>query len=216
MKFSRIGSLIVAYLVTLACASAGPILDVQGPLLYSYTIDPLQYLAYSWTQTLSYVGVSVSATVQGTGSGSAYLMTAIGPGTTSASQEAMAAITYPGSPTDLTLFSGLTLGPGTYYLLLTGNTQGQSSSWSDTYSPTISTGPGVTRQVGAYYTDQFTPPAYAPDGVFTYYPYDNDGYAVMDVAGTPASVPEPSSAGLVFVALGILVSSGRRRRVHHR
>jgi hypothetical protein len=54
--------------------------------------------------------------------GQAYLMTAIGPGTTVASQAATAPFFVPGTlvtPTSADLFSGLSLGPGTYYLLLT-------------------------------------------------------------------------------------------------
>jgi hypothetical protein len=212
MSLNRIWSLIVTSIVTSALAWASPILQVQGPLAFSSTIDPLQYLAISWTQTSSFTGVSVSATLRGTGLGNAYLMTAIGPGTTSASQVATAPIVFPDSPTDLALFSDLSLDPGTYYLLLTGNTSGQTSAWSDTSNPTITTGFGVTRQVGINYTDQVNPPAYAPDAVYIYYPYDNSGYALVNISGT--AIPEPSFGALIGIALGMVVWRFRTHPLH--
>jgi hypothetical protein len=84
-------------------------------------------VASSWTQTASFSGVTIDASLgsvdPGFTSGTAYLMSAIGPGTTPASEvDAPVNFTVPvgsnfGSVPLTVLFSGLNLGPGTYYLV---------------------------------------------------------------------------------------------------
>lgn len=81
----------------------------------------------AWSQTDLYSNVSVKAELDGNGTainGTAYLMTQVGPGTTTANQIASAdfAVTaLPFGPDLTTLFTGLTLGPGTYYLIITAS-----------------------------------------------------------------------------------------------
>jgi hypothetical protein len=203
---------LTAIIITAAAsASASTIVSLTGtPSGISYTVDVFDTLAISWTQTLSFGGVIVSAELQGSGTGNAYLMTAIGPGTTSASQIASVPFTFPGSATYLTLFSGLSLGPGTYYLLLSGDTGTQRSGWSIPFSPTYTTGPGVTRMIGYNYTSQ-PPVAYPPAAVFTNYPFDNDGGAIYTVTGTLVAAPEPGLRALVGLVLGLMLLRMRRK-----
>src|ERR1051325_9058977 len=80
--------------------------------------------ATGWTQTGSYTNVSVSALLyaqSNSGLGSAYLMHSIGSATTPADQIAFTpfSVLPSGNPllaSFIQMFSGLTLGPGTYYL----------------------------------------------------------------------------------------------------
>jgi hypothetical protein len=90
-------------------------------------------VAVSWTQTASERNVTIAAGLQtsyaGFEGGTAYLMNAIGPGTTAAN-EVVAPVGFtvpppanPASPLVPTvLFTGLVLQPGTYYLVLTAPT----------------------------------------------------------------------------------------------
>ena len=87
-------------------------------------------VAAGWTQTSSYQNVSIAAELNGGGGGTitgiAYLMTELGPSTTTANVLATADFTatspISGYPPDLvTLFNGLTIGSGTYYLVIAGS-----------------------------------------------------------------------------------------------
>jgi hypothetical protein len=196
-----------------ASGIAGEIYSVTGPdagIIYS--VDALNYLAISWTQTSAYTGVDISVTLDGSGSGNAFLMMAIGLGTTTASQIATTAITFPGSPAEVSLFSGLNLLPGTYYLLLSGDVVDQPTGWDFTYSPTIVLDAGITRTVGYYYTD-LPPVSYPPDSTYTYYGSDNAGYLFVDVSGTASSAAEPATGPLAGLALSAASMYAARRGV---
>lgn len=99
--------------------------------------------------------VSVSAEIDPNGNGSthtaigtAYLTTRIGPGTTTANQLASVPFSVTGidTPVLTTLFSGLTLGAGTYYLVLS-SPPNESAGWEFGRccpAPPPVTAPGVT------------------------------------------------------------------------
>ncbi len=83
-----------------------------------------QILMASWTSSVAFDNVSIFAELGADNSSAsltAFLTNAVGPGTTAANQIASVTLTPPflDSPGVL-LFSGLNLGPGTYYLVLTG------------------------------------------------------------------------------------------------
>lgn len=92
----------------------------NGPAIFAS-----QFEEQGWTQTQTYTGVSIqvalySWTPGATFTGTAYLTNAIGSG---ADPSVSDSVTYSGetsntTPETLTLFSGLTLGPGTYFLTL--------------------------------------------------------------------------------------------------
>jgi hypothetical protein len=118
----------------------------------------------SWTQANTWTNVSISASLYasaGTGTGVAYLTTKVGSGTTNANEVANTAISITGNtPQSLLLFSGLTLNPGTYYLVILPTVPSVSSesavhprlavqpnlnwAWSSGSGVTITTGSGVT------------------------------------------------------------------------
>jgi hypothetical protein len=191
-----------------ASASAGTIVSITGPASnIAYSIDSMDYIAISWTQTSSYAGVSISTELVGGGSGIAYLATAIGPGSTPANQVASDVFNFPGSVTNLTLFSGLSLGPGTYYLLLTGTTApNQPSGWEITYSPTFTTDSGVTRLVGLDFSSD-------SGATYSYYPFDNNSGPIYSVTGTLVT-SESGTGALVSVVLGaMLLGIGARKTI---
>jgi hypothetical protein len=85
----------------------------------------------SWTQTGSYTDVTISAFLSSAtdgalGTGTIYLTDQIGPGTTVANQIAETTVSGLAFPqlTATSLFSGLDLGPGTYYLITASNFSG--------------------------------------------------------------------------------------------
>ena len=89
--------------------------------------DGNRVFAASWTQAGTFNGVSITAGVFGVPNAgvtaTAWLTTAIGPGATIADQIATAPIT------SSTIFSGLTLGPQTYYLVLLFNSGTNVAGW---------------------------------------------------------------------------------------
>ena len=124
-------------------AHAGTIVSLDGPNDSSYVIgnsDP-QYLANSWSATNAYTGVAIS--FQGNSFGglgsvpeTAYLMTKIGPGTTVAQQVATSNFSSPAGLGTINIFSGLSLGPGTYYLVLVGLKDPRAfGGWEGTDNP---------------------------------------------------------------------------------
>src|SRR5687767_14726667 len=115
------GILILATAWLASTASAEPIYVQAGP--FDAVAGNTPY-AVSWTQTDTWTDVQIAlglANIFGVTNAEAdvFLTTSIGPGTTQAAHE-IAAATLISSASDfqtITAFSGLTLGPGTYYLV---------------------------------------------------------------------------------------------------
>jgi hypothetical protein len=108
-----------------------------------------------------------------------------------------------------TVFSGLSLGAGTYSLVLDSPTEsGGSAGWEYSASPQITLGAGVSTNGPAYISFDTSVPSYAPND--PNFRYTNQGVTLdYIVAGT--AVPEPSSivmAGLGLAVLEELVSGG--------
>jgi hypothetical protein len=161
-------------------------------------------LVAGWSQTGADTNVTITAEIDpGTGSGTsgtAYLMTQVGPGTTVAEQIATASFSATGAqfnPVLNTLFTGLTLGPGNYYLVLSSET---GLGWEiATFGITPVTAPGVSFISNASTGNPHA--VYPPASNFSS-PLGND--LEFTVSGT--AVPEPStmaliSGGLVLLAL---------------
>ena len=201
-----------------SCLTAD-ILSVTGTT--NFTNGPAvggQNFGVSWSQTSTYTAVSVTALV-GLVVGEtpspvapleAYLTTSLGTGTTVADEVASVNnLVMPDTPTDLVLFSGLTLGPGTYFLTLVEKGPITPYVWfRTTGAPTVTTDIGVTR--GFEYTSPSNLPAYPPgDGPFVYPPINLE----FAVTGVQQVVPEPSSlvgAGVLIVCMVFL----KRRSAH--
>ncbi len=163
----------------------------------------------SWTETQTFTSMAITVRLFSNGiadTGTAYLTTQTGAGTTTAQQIATATFTFPTTPSPgtVTLFSGITLGPGTYYLTLKGGS-GSADSWQSTASSTITTAAGVTKN-----TDYTTAAAsaYPPASSFS----AASSHLVFSVVGV--AVPEPGST--VLVLAGLPAVFWRRRRLESR
>ena len=175
-------------------------------------------LTAAWSQSDTFSDVSIAAKLDGangTVSGTAYLTTRIGPGTTTADEIARHdySISSPVFQPELeTLFSGLTLRPGTYYLVLSGSATALGGGWEVTSQifPTMAPGVEVAYRDGnSYYPFAAYPPA-------TQFPAEtasdfSDQYLQFSVS----VVPEPGTAALAFlgtVLLGISLRRNVRRK----
>jgi PEP-CTERM motif len=132
-------------------------------------------------------------------------MDAIGPGAT-ASNEVEAPVTVSGlidEFTNVTLFSGLTLGAGTYYLVFARVNDYVTAQYSSG-TPIEVDGPGVTDLGETAGNPVAFPPAFAPYGDAS------EPTIEFSVTGTPGidPVPEPSSAGLMLLGAASLTAIG--------
>lgn len=169
----------------------------------------------SWTQTGSFSNVSVSAEIDpglnqsSAFTGIAYLMTQVGPGTTVSNEIANAPFSVTGTefnPTLVTLFSGLTLGPGTYYLVLSAPASEPYGGWESALGTTPTTAPGVSI-IGQGFSGNSA--GYAPSTSFSFTSFNSNLNTVeYDVTGN--SVPEPSTLPLLLLALIALGAAHRR------
>jgi hypothetical protein len=182
-------------------------------------VDEISYYAASWTATGAYTNVSIAATLTANAAAypvTAYLTTAIGPSETVADQIATSTVSISGAGLEqYTFFSGLSLGPGTYYLVLDSDAGFGVAFWSRVPSGigphTITTASGVT------YNDDYEADFYST-GVDELNPPDSPFQAEGDLGlnfqvtgDTVSPVPEPSSIGLVLIGMaGGLCFFGRR------
>jgi hypothetical protein len=202
---------------------ASTIVDVSGASNEAYTIVQYQWLATSWTQSGSFTDVSISApvsiydrTTDPPLSIEAYLVQDLGSSAISDTLVASQSIALGTTVEDVTLFSGLDLGAGTYYLVLAQPTltiPAKDGLWYFSTSPVITTGAGVT--LGAEYSTTGDQEAdfnrvYPPGSPF---PVDTvDSQLLFSVTGSPVSaVPEPSLSLEVGLAIGALVLVARNR-----
>ncbi len=158
----------------------------------------------AWTQTATYSGLNIAAMLNGgdaTTTGTFYLMDQVGRGTTTAHELARASFSITGSsfrPELVTIFDGLTLGPGTYYLVAGGSGPG---GWETTTGPqAVFTAPDVSLAVNHFSAQIYDP--YPPANAFYNAAYNRPDYNLEFVI----SVPEPASAALfLFSSLTFLI-----------
>jgi hypothetical protein len=177
-------------------ARATTIIAETGRHAYGWQARYDEFGVVSWTQTNTYYDVKITAplySVATDDTGTAYLTRRMGPGTTLADQVATAPVAFPGyqNPSEVVLFTGLTLGPGTYYLFITGGTN-YWSSWTGTDQPTLATDAGVTHNGDVYV---YQPAAYPPAS--TYYEHSWMRH-IFSVTGYRAGENRPpvANAGL--------------------
>lgn len=170
----------------------------------------------SWTQASTYDDVSISGVFAGVGvsggTGTVYLMDQIGPGTTTSNEIASTTISAAfGQTSSTSLFSGLTLGPGTYYLLLLSDNVSNGVAgpggiaWAVPYAFTDTTAPGAS--IGSGFV-VFSSASYAPASDIT--PINGLDFALSVSGNSAAAVPEPSS--LLLIGTGTLSILGPIRR----
>jgi hypothetical protein len=171
--------------------------------------------AVTWTETGSYNNVMIGANLVtsnglSTSTGLAYLLTAIGP-SADASDEVVApfsisVIGNPGVNTMTTLFSGVTLGPGTYYLAIVPTSVNQSNSldWDETGVPVQVLDTGVTQGSDESLAGSFNSAETASAGFHNFL-----------VTGTPATqstTPEPATTVMMLGGLAGFAIVQRMRK----
>jgi hypothetical protein len=165
-------------------------------------------LAYyeSWTQTGSYTNVAITGTLTRVGFASdamAYLLNQVGPGTTAAN------VLFSGPISGANFFTGLTLGPGTYYLVVGSPSNGNVSI---TFAPnvTLTLDAGVTEGPTGIVNTNSSVASFVPASAFS---TDFNGpHIIATITGTPAtlsSVPEPSTVVLIGAGLAALLFTRR-------
>jgi hypothetical protein len=170
----------------------------------------------SWTQASTYDDVSISGFFAGVGlsggAGTVYLMDQIGPGTTTSNEIASTTFSATFGQTSSTLlFSGLTLGPGTYYLLMLSDNASNGTAgpggiaWAVPDAFTDTTAPGAS--IGSGFV-VFSSAPYAPASDIT--PISSLDFALSVSGNSAAAVPEPSS--LMLLGTGALTLFGPIRR----
>jgi hypothetical protein len=174
-------------------------------------------VATSWTQASSFSDITIDASLASSDptfrTGTAYLMNAIGPGTTPASEVvAPANFTAPlgdtaGANPLTVLFSGLSLEPGTYYLVLAAPFRndlfGSPLVWQIPTSPTITTAASVTLGSSFLANTSFsTVDPFAPASDFS--AGEDQDRLMFDV-----SVPEPETSLAILISLAALMPCRR-------
>ena len=179
-------------------------------------------LAVSWTQTDTYTNVSIGANLavengnpSEEATGTAYLMTQIGPGATTMKEIASDPIGVFGNPglnSITNLFSSLTLGPGTYYLVIDPSNVNMVNSldWDAATTPTQTFGTGVSDVMA--FEGSSTSASFPPANTFT----SDQETPIFSVTGnfspTTTATPEPSTTILLACGLAGL-AIGRRALV---
>ncbi len=199
---TQLSRALLIWSVSLACLPAGAYADT----IYSLTGSSsgliclgescfFQIAMVGWTTEYAYDNVSIAAEIGGDGTTpmiTASLTNMVGPSATAANQIASVTVTPSSIDSVTTLFSGLTLGPGDFDLVLSGPTTGASCEYWYAYSsPSIVTDSGVSAAVSGVANELDGTPnnSFAAASVF-------DMSSPMDLAiqvtGTQmATAPEP-------------------------
>jgi hypothetical protein len=221
--YRLIGSFLLGLCVDLAFPSgvlADTIISVSGTGEANFTLggDQDQVEEASWTTLSGYSNVSIAAEVGRASEGpsiTAYLTSDIGPAETA--DDLIAIETFaPSTDNEFdTIFSGLNLGPGTYYLVLSGgdSDSSQSAWWGTDHGSSATTDTGVTFDGDGY--------AFSGDGLNATNPpaslFNNSTRAglLFQVTGDPeAASPEPGSLRLILI--GGLGGLWMRKRLRDR
>lgn len=188
--FRRFWLLACALSVGISAASAATIAGRTGPALDAAGLSGEFGVAYGvgWTQAQLYTNVTISgrffySQFGDTNSGSfrAFLTRTIGAGTTVTDSKTIAIPTTATAAAAYTLFSGLTLGPGTYYLTIAPVDARSNLGW-ETTAAAVELAPGAT---------------YLGHG----------GNTGVDLLAPFLSVNTGGTAGLVFSVTGDLVQN---------
>lgn len=223
--------------VALAAILICPIALIADPVIISVSAAPElstliasdRALSTSWSASSAYTDVSIavlldSAIVGQTPTADAFLTTRIGPGTTTTEEIARTQFAVPaetpichaGCGAMVSLFSGLSLGPGTYFLTMGPDAASNGNvGWFPALNPTVVEAPGVTQ--GASFV-AFTVASYAPASPFE--PADPVSSNTMNltVTGTAAATPVPEPIPAILFGIGVLLFLLKKRTqacIHH-
>jgi hypothetical protein len=232
----RFVCVLATILISAKSLKADTIISVTGaPGLSTLIGSGSPAVSTFWAQSNAYTGVAVAVLVNISVSGGqsatadAYLSTRIGPGTTVADEIAHTGFTVPAiaagggdvcSPQGncgsiVTLFSGLSLGPGTYFLTLSSTARSSPLvGWFPALTmPTVLQDTGVAEGF-SYYAPVVG--SYAPASVFQEQltSLNNSPLYTFSmsfaVTGTAVNaVPEPALAALVGLGALLIIIKGR-------
>lgn len=169
------------------------------------------FVAVSWTQTGTFDDVTIAAQLKSglptLATGTAYLSNDLGSGASAGNLLHTDSIMTNNNADGvlITLFTGLTLGPGTYDLSILGN---GGLYWTVAGSP-VQTLNGATQGPDLVSTGPIGTPA-----ISTSFNDLTTGHPLFQVSGTPVvstATPEPSMLLLLLAGLGAVVC-GRRLR----
>jgi hypothetical protein len=195
-------SLLFRFAAVLALASgafADTIVSVTGTANSGYPLGEQNGYIFeaSWTTATAYSNVSIAAEVGNYGAEAfdAYLTTTVGPTETAADQIASLPDFSPATENEVdTLFSGLDLPPGTYYLVLADNDPNLFDVWLGNPGATPATAAGVTFDGDGYATN--LPDTNPLTSTFT---VQQDLGLFFQVTGDASSLPEPGSLSLNLI-----------------
>jgi len=194
-----------AAFVAVPAFPSSPITVVSVPrgALGAPGITPDQFAMVTWTSTVAFSNVTISAFVfsfdANHTAATAWLTTQTGAGSTPATLVAETSITLPagqaGKTPELQIFSGLTLPPGQYYLIVSTTDDYGKEGWlnGDLPSPPV-TAPGVTLNGPGHTTAGATVDSVYPPASNFAQPY-TVGFA-FDVTGLPLA--ESDVTGMVI------------------
>jgi len=204
-------------------ASSTPVFSVTGTVDAnpSLTNDPglIDFLTDGWIQTVGISDATITAQINGTGTITAFLTNEIGPGTTqAANQIASSTFTVTNAPQSNTetIFTGLTLGPGTYFLTLYQSVanQGEAAAWVGDRTPVITGSPEFTPLAGEF-GGSFVggiDSTYIPASLFEANAVDfQSEFQLLAISTPDLSTYLTSSTGLLLLAGFSLVQTRRRR-----
>ena len=204
-------------------ANAEIIYDVTGPSPFGFANQ--NPAAAGWSQTATFTNVTISAPLADLTAGAplpgqqgtVYLMNQIGPGATAANEVAppvhVSGLTSTFTPR--VFFSGLTLGPGNYYIVwVSVSTDDLSMSMQGSGSASSTLASGVT-DLG---NSSGSTPAGYPPATAALVPVQPSNNYFLTVSGTRSGVAIPtlSTAGVAGLAtiLALLTFLLLRRKFH--
>ena len=220
-----ISAVFFVFLATAGVGHAANVLTITGPAPFGFANQIV--MVEAWSQSATYTNVSITLPLEdnsvggpiGGVEGTVYLMNQIGPGTTSAN-EVVPPVSVSGLTnafTLRTLFSGLTLPPGNYYVVLAStNSSPLSMSPEGSSTASVTPGTGVT-ELGTG-VQSFSPAPYPPASDLL--PLSAPGNVFITVTGDlvatgAVAVPALDAIGLAVLMLclaGAAIYAIRRRR----
>ena len=198
---------LMAVMVTMSTpASATVIMSVTGPIAdNSAGIFSDQTLAFSFSVGQPYSNVEISPDLIGNFGGTAYLMTQIGVGTTVADQIATSSFTSSDVSfgTFQAVFRDVTIGAGTYFVVLSTSELNPLQGLGETNSPAVVADFGASTDGILYGTPYGSSSGgYAPARTFSIVSGGAGPYAPEFIVTGDAAVPEPATWTLFgFVTL---------------
>lgn len=210
-------------------AQAVTLLDVSGPNDITAATQSLGNVpAIGFSIASDYTNVSITVPLMAFGGGGlwnlqAFLTTQIGPGANAADHEIVSSqqqIAVAGSGfappytlTPYTVFSGLNLAAGTYFLTLGGTFETATAFWAGSPLGSLSVNTAAGVNVVAHSMSGTLPAPYLPASFFLNTAEGPNAFGLwLTVTGDPvlSTVPEP--AAFLLVALGIAAFVGFRSR----